>query len=64
MDGFGLDDLAEGSEEEREGKRGDEEMGLGRGGIQLARLSGSGRVRSAGEKEGAKLVVKGAGRGE
>ncbi|KAF2423807.1 DUF803-domain-containing protein [Tothia fuscella] len=71
MDGFGLDDLAEGSEDENLArKRGDEEMGLGKGNggirdIQMARLSGSGRVRSQGEKEQAiKINGKGVGRGE
>lgn len=70
MDGFGLDDLAEDSEEDGGRKRdglGDEEMGFpGRqSATQLARLSGSGRVRSNGavEKETVK-VGKGAGRGE
>jgi hypothetical protein len=74
MDGFGLDDLAEGSDEEGRGVEGangkrveDEEMGLRGGGqsaIQLARLSGSGRARSNVEKEALKTPVKGVGRGE
>lgn len=68
MDGFGLDELTERSDEEVEmanGKRAeDEEMGLRNGGqsaIQLARLSGSGRARSNVEKEALKQSVKGVG---
>lgn len=70
MDGFGLDDLAEDSEEEaRNGKkRGrDVEEGLGTRtrteGDRLARLSGSGRARQQYVEREVVRPGKGAGRG-
>ena len=64
MDGFGLDDLAEDSEEDAKNKKiEDEEMLAGRpNGRDSSRLSGSGRVRSGVEREHVK-PSKGAGRG-
>jgi hypothetical protein len=68
MDGFGLDDLAEDSEEDGRLKRGlgDEEAGYpGRhSATQLARLSGSGRARSNNLEKEVVRPSKGVGRGE
>jgi hypothetical protein len=68
MDGFGLDDLAEDSEEEGRAKRGlgDEEAGFpGRhSATQLSRLSGSGRARSNNLEKETVRPTKGVGRGE
>jgi hypothetical protein len=65
MDGFGLDDLAEDSDEEEGGRKKprDEESGLRQSGNPAARLSGSGRIRQTVEKETVR-PSKGAGRGE
>jgi hypothetical protein len=63
MDGFGLDDLTEDSEEDAGRKKADDEEALiGRTGNGQARLSGSGRVRSGVERETVR-PSKGAGRG-
>lgn len=65
IEGFGLDDLAEDSDEERiwKGQHADEEAMLGGRSGGAARLSGSGRIRSGVERETVR-PGKGAGRGE
>ncbi len=65
MDGFGLDDLAEDSEEDgRPKKPDDEEVLMGSRGLGgAARLSGSGRVRSGGVEREIVKPGKGSGRG-
>jgi hypothetical protein len=65
MDGFGLDDLTEDSEEDGRPKKPDDEEALmgSRGLSGAARLSGSGRVRSGGVEREVVKPSKGTGRG-